>query len=69
MSNIEIFNDWYKKLSESEQSELLSKIIESKLTLCMEGVFSGPAGVTLNKGLYSGPAGQLVSGKCVHCGR
>lgn len=69
MSTISIFDNWYDKLSDTEKSKILNHIIETKMEVCMEGVFSGPAGQLLNKGLYSGPAGQLLTSKCPQCGR
>lgn len=69
MTTLATFDNWYKNLPKEEQSKLLTHIIETKMEICMEGIFSGPAGTKITKGLYSGPAGQLLTSKCPQCGR
>ena len=63
---IEIFENWYKTLTDSQQKELLDYIYNKKITSLNEGFFSGPV-AKLEKGLFTGPYSSR--GVCPTCGK
>ncbi len=69
MSNIQIFDNWFDKLPQSEQEKLITHIIGSRLEMVMEGYNVGPAGQRLLKGLFVGPAGLAADVRCSSCGK
>lgn len=68
MSAIQEFENWYNRLTERDKSNLLSHILETKITSCNEGVYTGPSGMVI-KGLFAGPSGNSNSDRCPHCGK
>jgi len=69
MSNKTTFDNWFNKLSQSEQDEIINHIFSTKLIIGTEGLFSGPSGKTLEKGLFTGPSGSSGRQVCGGCGR
>ncbi|EKF9201126.1 hypothetical protein O1B38_003395 [Vibrio cholerae] len=69
MSNKTTFDNWFNKLSKSEQDEIVIHIFSTKLVIANEGFFSGPSGNTLEKGLFTGPSGSSGRQVCGCCGR
>lgn len=63
---IEIFENWYKNLTDEQKKQLLDYIFNNKIKPLNEGFFAGNIGI-LTKGLFSGPIGsQRV---CPTCGK
>lgn len=69
MDNFQKFDAWFDTLSESEQGEIVAHIISSKLEVTLEGLFVGPSGQRIAKGLFAGPAGLLSNQTCPVCGK
>lgn len=68
MSAIKNFDDWYEKLSPSDQSKILEHILNNKCQVACEGFHAGPHGV-LQKGLFVAPSGSSALKKCPVCGK
>jgi hypothetical protein len=64
---IKTFEDWFNKLTETQQKELLDHIFNNKIKSLNEGLFTGPIG-KLEKGLFTGPIGSN-SKTCPTCGK
>lgn len=64
---IKTFEDWYNKLTEVQQKELLDHIFNEKIKSLNEGLFTGPIG-KLEKGLFTGPISSS-SKTCPTCGK
>ncbi|MEZ5044731.1 MAG: hypothetical protein R2828_32845 [Saprospiraceae bacterium] len=64
---IEIFETWYRTLSEDQKKQLLDYIFNNKIKTINEGFFAGNIG-KLERGLFSGPisSSQRV---CPTCGK
>ena len=67
MSVTKTFDDWYEKLSSSEQSEVLGHVLNQKCQVGCEGFHTGPHGV-LTKGLFVASSGSSSQDKCLLCG-
>jgi hypothetical protein len=68
MSVIKIFDEWYEKLTPSQQSEVLKYVINNKCQISCEGFHAGSHGI-LQKGLFVAPSGNLSQTKCAVCGK
>ncbi|EOK5734483.1 hypothetical protein ACWOUW_004224 [Vibrio vulnificus] len=69
MSNKRTFDNWFNQLTKSEQDEIVTHILSTKLTIANEGMFAGPSGKVLTKGLFTGPSGSSNQQVCGGCGR
>lgn len=67
MSTIKIFDDWYEKLTTTQQSELLRYILNVKCKVACEGFHAGPAGLQ-TRGLFVAPSGSTAK-FCPLCGK
>lgn len=68
MSVTKTFDDWYEKLSSTEQSEILGHVLNNKCELACEGFHSGPHGV-VTEGLFVASSGNTAQSKCALCGK
>ena len=50
----ETFDNWYEKLTSTQQKEVLDHIFNKHIKSLNEGFFTGPVG-KLEKGLFTGP--------------
>ncbi|MFM5178573.1 hypothetical protein ACEUAY_03000 [Aeromonas veronii] len=69
MSAVNDFDVWFSKLPKSEQEEVLAHIFKEKVIVATEGIYTGPSGKQLIKGMYVGPYGSTSVQKCSSCGR
>lgn len=68
MSVVKTFDDWYEKLSSSDQNKILEHVLNNKCQVACEGFHAGPHGV-LQKGLFVAPSGISAQSKCPVCGK
>ncbi|WP_338804360.1 hypothetical protein WDV76_02190 [Xenorhabdus griffiniae] len=68
MSIIKTFDDWYEKLSLSDQNKILEHILNNKHQAGCEGFHAGPSGV-IQEGLFAAPSGVSVKDRCPVCKR
>lgn len=64
---IETFNNWFNKLTDAQQKEILDHVFNKKILSINEGLFTGPIG-KLEKGLFTGPI-NATSKNCPTCGK
>lgn len=68
-SDVEVFANWFNKLSQDSKAEVTSYVLENIASApMMEGLFSGPSG-RVQGGVYSGPAAPSSRNTCPTCGR
>lgn len=66
-SAVEVLKTWFKRLSDTEQQEVLKFLYGGK-ALLRKGQYVGPYPSLVTEGLHCGPAPQS-GGTCPTCGR